>query len=207
MLQAKATHLFFSEAMTEGTAGNQGVTHHPLRGDCIKTSSGVRSEGDPGTTISTRSELALPLLTSGEITQHQRAPRTPRAAPLMEPTSAGVKTTLLAVPPTTADTLGNGCVGASKRFSPYKGRLSACAAYPNCSRTRNRAQYAATEDTGPRRLRFVVRAGVPITVVSEGSRSTAIILESNPPRPQRSSIGSLRSSTTIRRLMRDRCAA
>jgi hypothetical protein len=36
MLQAKATHLFFSEAMTEGTAGNR-CRHHPLRSDPQKS--------------------------------------------------------------------------------------------------------------------------------------------------------------------------
>lgn len=174
----------------------------------VTIASGVRFEGDPGTTISTRSELALPLQTQRKITQHQRAPRTPRAAPLMEPTSAGLKTTSLAVSPTTANTLGNGCVGASQKGRcPYKGRLSACAVCVNCPRTRDGTQHATTEDSGPRRLRFVVCAGVPITVVSEGSRSAATKPESNPPQSHRSSIGSLRSSSTIRRLMRDRYAA
>jgi hypothetical protein len=62
MLQAKATHLFFSEAMTEGTAGNR-TCHHPPRVDPqkVSTMSGARFEGDPGTIISTRSELPLPL--------------------------------------------------------------------------------------------------------------------------------------------------
>lgn len=36
MLQAKATHLFFSEAMTEGTAGNR-TWHHPPRVDPQKS--------------------------------------------------------------------------------------------------------------------------------------------------------------------------
>lgn len=83
MLLAKATHLFFSEAITEGTAG----------------------QGDGGLTVETRGNYPLPKENPGSSSprgprvtdsvnrvhlQWTPAPRTPRAAPSSEPTGTRV---------------------------------------------------------------------------------------------------------------------
>jgi hypothetical protein len=114
VLQAKATHLFFSEAMTEGTAGNR-TSHHPQRADLQKfvrrAVSGPKETPEPPS----------PRGPSCHCLCKHRGNHTVSTCTADSPRGSVDGTDgrwphrhVLAVPPTTADALSNECVGNGK---------------------------------------------------------------------------------------------
>jgi hypothetical protein len=122
MLQAKATHLFFSEAMTEGTAGNR-RRHHPLRSDPQKSKRravcGSKETPEPP---SPRGQCRRCLCKHrGNHTAPTCTADSPRGSVDGTDEGNGFKPIVLAVPPMTADALGNGCVGPHNMAEPVQG--------------------------------------------------------------------------------------
>lgn len=141
MLQAKATHLFFSEAMTEGTAGNR-RRHHPLRSDLQKSKRRA---------VCGSKETPEPPSPRGQgwhcLCKHRGNHTVPTCTADSPRGSVDGTDERLALNPRLSQyhrrprTHSETGVWAPEKGCPYKGRLSACAVFSNCSRTRNRAQY------------------------------------------------------------------
>jgi hypothetical protein len=174
MLQAKATHLFFSEAMTEGTAGNwaQHTILYVAIASILRAVCGLKETPEP---LSPRGQGWRCLCENrGNHTASTCTADSPRGSVDGTDERMASKPTSLAVPPTTADALGNGCVGPLKKVVPVQGASQRLRRVPEL--LSNEGQSSVRSDGGldPRRLRFLVRAGAPITVVSEGTRSATI---------------------------------
>ena len=160
MLQAKATHLFFSEAMTEGTAGNR-TCHHPRRVDPQKSPQrAVRGPKETPEPLSPRGQSCHCLCKHrGNHTVSACTADSPRGS--VDGTDERVASPLR-VRSTTDD---RGRTRQRVRGQPImlartRGVSAPAPCVTNCSRTKNGAQTTATEE-GLRRLRFVVRVGVP----------------------------------------------
>lgn len=155
MLQAKATHLFFSEAMTEGTAGNRANTILN-----VATRRAVKGSKETPEPPSPRGQSCHCLCNYRGI---HTVPTWTADSPRGSVDGTDERWCNNHVVRSTTDDRGRTWQrvrGQRKRFARTRGVLAPAPCITNCSRTRSRARYRATEDD-PRRLRFVFRVGAP----------------------------------------------
>lgn len=155
MLQAKATHLFFSEAMTEGTAGN--------RANTILTVATWRAVCGPKETPEPPSPRGQGCHCLCKHRGYHTVPTWTADSPRGSVDGTDERWCNSHVARSTTDDrerIWQRVRGQRKRFARTRGVLAPALCIPNCSRTRSGARYRATEDN-LRRLRFVVRVKAP----------------------------------------------